>query len=147
MTKKFDPVLLIAIPLLGIVGGGYLSLPTTSLTRGKEPWTSMILLIGLGTMIFLVGNFGFRTTLSPILWSWLAGSILYFLMESVVGFRQHIEPFFVAHMIAFACLMGLASVEHKKQHKPHRATTTCRLVSMISPDYNPNPVIDTPLRC
>jgi hypothetical protein len=142
MTKKFDPVLLIAIPLLGIVGGGYLSLPTTSFTRGKEPWTSMTLLVGLGTMIFLVGHFGFKTTLSPILWSWLAGSILYFLMASVGGFRQHIEPFFVAHMIAFACLMGLASVEYKKQNKPHRATTTSRSFAMISPDYNPNPVID-----
>lgn len=117
MAKKIDPVLLIAIPLLGIVGGGYLSLPTTSLTRGKEPWTSMTLLVGLGTMIFLVGHFGFRTTLSPILWSWLAGSIMYFLMASVGGFRQHIEPFFVAHMIAFVCLMGLASLEHKKQNK------------------------------
>jgi hypothetical protein len=28
-------------------------------------------------------------------------------------------------------------------HKPHRATITSRSVSMISPDYNPNPVIDT----
>ena len=142
MTKKFDPMLLIAIPLLGIVGGGYLSLPTTSLTRSKEPWTSITLLIGLGTMIFLVGRFGFSTTLSSILWSWLVGSIMYFLMASVGGFRQHIEPFFVAHMIAFTCLMGLASLEHKKQNKPHRATTTSRSVSMISPDYNLNPVID-----
>jgi hypothetical protein len=142
MTKKFDPALIIAIPLLGIVGGGYLSLPTTSLTRGKEPWTSMTLLVGLGTMIFLVGHFGLRTTQLPILWSWLAGSIIYLLMASVGGFRQHIEPFFAAHMIAFACLMGLASIEHKKQNKPHRATTTSRSVSMILPDYNPNPVID-----
>ncbi len=141
MIKKFDPVLIVAIPLLGIVGGGYLSLPTTSLTRGKEPWTSKALLVGLGTMIFVVGHFGFRTTLPPILWSWLAGSILYFLMASVGGFRQHIEPFFVAHMIAFACLMGLASIEHKPQNKPHRSTTTSRSVPMTSPDYKPNPVI------
>jgi amino acid transporter len=142
MTKKFDPVLLIAIPLLGIVGGGYLSLPTALLTRGKEPWTSMMLAFGLGTMIFLVGHFGFKTTLSPILWSWLAGSIMYLLMASVGGFRQHIEPFFIAHMIAFTCLMGLASVEHEKQEKQHRSTAASRSVSMISPDYNPNPVID-----
>lgn len=27
-------------------------------------------------------------------------------------------------------------------NKPHRATTTSRSVAMISPDYNPNPVID-----
>ena len=102
----------------------------------------MTLLVGLGAMIFLVGHFVFRTTVSPILWSWLAGSIMYFLMASVGGFRQHIEPFFVAHMIAFACLMGLASIENKKQNKPHRATTTSRSISMISSDYNPNPAID-----
>ena len=142
MTKKFDPALLIAIPLLGIVGGGYLSLPTTSLTRGKEPWTSIILLVGLGMMIFLIGHFGFRTTQSPILWAWLAGSIMYFLMASVGGFRQHIEPFFVAHMIAFVCLMGLASIEHKKQNKPRHATTTSRPVSMIFRSSTINPVID-----
>ena len=145
MIKKFDPVLLIAIPLLGIVGGGYLSLPATSLTSGKEPWTSMTLLIGLGAMIFLAGHFGFRTTLSPILWSWLAGSILYFLMAAVGGFRQHIEPFFVAHMIAWACLMGLASVEHKKQKRQHRATAASHSISMISSDCSPNPVIDARL--
>jgi hypothetical protein len=28
-------------------------------------------------------------------------------------------------------------------NKPHRATTTSRSVSMISPDFNLNPVIDT----
>lgn len=133
MTKKFDPALLIAIPLLGIVGGGYLSLPTTSLTRGKEPWTSIILLVGLGTMIFLVGHFGFRTTQSPILWAWLAGSIMYFVMASVGGFRQHIEPFFVAHMIAFVCLMGLATLEHKRQNK----------TSLLTPDLPPVPAAMT----
>lgn len=142
MTKKFDPLLLIAIPLLGIVGGGYLSLSTLSLTRGKEPWTSMILVLGLGAMIFLVGHFEFRSTLSPIFWSWVAGSIMYLLMASVGGFRQHIEPFFVAHMVAYACLMGLASIEHKKQNKPHREATNSRSVSMILPDYNPSLVID-----
>jgi hypothetical protein len=30
----------------------------------------------------------------------------------------------------------------EEQNKPHRATTTSRSVSMILPDYNPNPVID-----
>jgi hypothetical protein len=29
------------------------------------------------------------------------------------------------------------------ENKPHRATTTSRSVSMISPDYNPNHAIDT----
>jgi hypothetical protein len=30
----------------------------------------------------------------------------------------------------------------KIENKPHRATTTSRSVSMVSPDYHPNPVID-----
>lgn len=68
---------------------------------------------------------------------------MYFLMASVGGFRQHIEPFFVAHLIAFACLMGLASIELKKQNRPHRATTTSRSVSIIFREHNLNLVIDT----
>jgi hypothetical protein len=32
------------------------------------------------------------------------------------------------------------------ENKPHRATTTSRSVSMISPDYNPNPEIDARTR-
>jgi len=108
VTKKFDPVLIISILLLGIVGGGYLSVPTTKLTRGKEPWTSMVLLVGLGTTTFLFGHFGLGASLTLILWSWLAGSVLYLLIASVGGFRQHVEPFFGAHMIAFVCLMWLA---------------------------------------
>jgi hypothetical protein len=142
MTMKFDPALLFAIPMFGIVGGGYLSLPTTSITRGKEPWTTITLLVGLGTMIFLVGHFGFRATQPPMLWSWLAGSTMYFLMASVGGFRQHIEPFFVAHMTAFVCLMWLVSLEHKKEETPRHATTTSHTLSMILGKFNPNPVID-----
>jgi hypothetical protein len=143
MNKKFDPALLIAIPLLGIVGGGYLSLPTTSLTRGKEPWTSMVLVLGLGAVVFLVGHYGFNVRLSLVLWAWLAGSIVYFLMTSVGGFRQHIEPFFAGHMIALVCLFALASIDNKiQQNKSRHATPTSRSVSMISRSYNPNPVID-----
>jgi hypothetical protein len=33
-------------------------------------------------------------------------------------------------------------MNQKRENKPHRATTTSRSVSMISPDYNLNPVID-----
>ena len=117
MTKKFDPAVIVAIPILGIIGGGYLSLPVTSLTRGKEPWTSIILLLLFGLVLWLVGTYAISTTLETVLWAWTAGAVFYLVMVSVGGFRQHIEPFFVAHMIAFTCLMGLASIDNKKQNK------------------------------
>jgi hypothetical protein len=121
MNKKFDPTLLIAIPLLGIVGGGYLSLPITSMTRGKEPWTSMALVFGLGSLVFLIGHYGFSVRLSLVFWAWFAGSIVYFFMTSARGFSQHIEPFFAGHMIAFACLFWIASMSDKKTSNAVRA--------------------------
>lgn len=115
MTKKFDPAIIVAIPILGIIGGGYLSLPVTSLTRGKEPWTSISLLLLFGLVLWLVGTYAMSTTFETILWAWAVGLGFYLVMVSVGGFRQHIEPFFVAHMMAFLCLMGLAAISNKKE--------------------------------
>ena len=123
MAKKFDPAIIVAIPLLGIIGGGYLSLPVTSLTRGKEPWTSFLLLLLFALVLWLVGTFGISTTLKNILWSWAAGSSFYLVMVSVGGFRQHIEPFFVAHLMAFLCLMGLAAISNKREQNKASLST------------------------
>lgn len=123
MVKKFDPAIFVAIPLLGIIGGGYLSLPVTSLTRGKEPWTSFLLLLVFALVLWLVGTFGISTTLKNILWSWAAGSAFYLVMLSVGGFRQHIEPFFVAHLMAFVCLMGHAAISNKREQNKASIST------------------------
>ena len=123
MSKKFDPAIIVAIPLLGIIGGGYLSLPVTSLTRGKEPWTSISLLLLFGLVLWLVGTYAMSTTFRTILWAWTAGSVFYLVMVSVGGFRQHIEPFFVAHMMAFLCLLGLAAIGNKKEQNKASIST------------------------
>ncbi|MDF1816941.1 MAG: hypothetical protein P1V20_32370 [Verrucomicrobiales bacterium] len=115
MTKKFDPAIIVAIPLLVIIGGGYLSIPITSLTRSKEPWTSMLLLPLLGVIIWLVGKYAMSTSLESILWAWLGGAFFYLFMAMAGGFRQHIEPFFVAHVVAFLCLFTLANLGNKKE--------------------------------
>ncbi|MDF1756268.1 MAG: hypothetical protein P1U89_26000 [Verrucomicrobiales bacterium] len=114
-TKKFDPAIIIVIPLLGTIGGGYLSLPVTSLTRRKEPWTSTLLLLLLGVIIWLIGKHTMATSLDSIIWAWLSGIVFYLVMAMAGGFRQHIEPFFVAHVIAFLSLFTLANLKDKKE--------------------------------
>lgn len=133
MTRKFDPALIIAIPLLGILGGGYLSLPITSISRGKEPWTSIVLLLCLVAPIWLVGRFAIMSSPTTILWSWAAGLAFYLIMASAGGFRQHIEPFFVAHMMAFLCMFGLTAIKNKNEQNKALVPTAGAAMSAMFP--------------
>mgnify|MGYP007092108871 CR=1 FL=1 len=48
-----------------------------------------------------------------------------------------------AWVLAFlATRWTISTLSKRQENKPHRATTTSRSVSMISPDYKPNLVID-----
>ncbi|QTN32515.1 hypothetical protein HZ994_09295 [Akkermansiaceae bacterium] len=114
MEKKFDPALILIIPLLGIIGGGYLSLPITSISKGREPWTSLALVAGLALAIALVGGLLMGSSHSSILIAAAIGILVYTVMASVGGFRQHIEPFFAAHMLAFMALLILTPMQNKE---------------------------------
>lgn len=54
--NKFDPALILAIPLLGIIGGGYFSLPILQMTRGREPYTSLILGVGIAVIAWITSH-------------------------------------------------------------------------------------------
>jgi|GEM_PF-1638469 len=142
MGKKLDPAIIVAIPIVAVIGGGYLSLPVTSLTRGKEPWTSISLLILFALVLWLVGTYAVSAPLKTILWVWAGGSAFYLIMVAVGGFRQHVEPFFIAHMMAFLCLMGLTAISNKKQneaslqHLPHREFNRSSL-------FHPHPRVES----
>ena len=113
--KKFDPALIAIVPLLGIVGGGYLSLPVTSLLKCRQPWTSIGLVLGLVGVLSFCGICILGASLMTVAIAAIAGVTAYLVMASFSGFRQHIEPFFAAHMLGFMALLVVSSIQNKSQ--------------------------------
>ena len=123
-ARRIDPALILIIPLLRLLGGRVYSLPITTLTKRREPWTSCCLLIGLGITIFLLGHLALGVSVRSMILAWIGSSIAYFLFQIPHRFRQHIESFFVAHMIALTLISALAGYDSKikKQHKSEPQT-------------------------
>jgi hypothetical protein len=99
-VKKFDPALILAIPLLGVIGGGYFSLPVLQLTRGREPYTSLILGVGIAAIVWSIAHHILSVSIGYSALMSVLPLAVYLISTSVGGFRQHIEPFFMAHMMA-----------------------------------------------
>lgn len=104
---NFNPPALILIPILCILGGGYISVPVTSLTGGKEPFTTGLTLLLFAAILWLAGIHALSASPVAIFLAWAAGSTSYLILGYKSGFRHHIESFFVAHMLT---LVGLAAL-------------------------------------
>jgi len=102
------------MPLMFGPFGGYLSVPVSSLLRGREPWTSLVLLSGLFAVLWLMGGFIINTSPLVIFGVWAIGAIIYLISASVGGFRNPIESFSVAHIMALIAFGGMLLVESKK---------------------------------
>ncbi len=99
MSKRLHEALLIAVaaPLLGVLMGGVYAWPAIGVTRGRDPWLTLLLAVGLATTVFGVGAIAGQPAgrLGVVLASAMAGLVA---MRALFGsFDRNLERFGVVH--------------------------------------------------
>jgi hypothetical protein len=48
-------VIIVGVPVVGILMGGAYSLPAMTITKGRDPWLTMLLAVGLSITVLGIG--------------------------------------------------------------------------------------------
>jgi len=100
----------IAIPVVGLLMGGIYSMPAMRLCKGREPWLSVLLSIGLATTVFGLGYLGE----TPVLFStagWSFSLILLLVTRRLHGTLDgNLERFGLVHAVALLTAFALAAL-------------------------------------
>jgi hypothetical protein len=99
MNKKFREqliVVLIALPVLLVMMGGVYSIPAISVTRGRDPWFTLLLGAGL---LATVAGIGFACNLRfpVILGAWLCACMALFVRRRFGKLDHNLERFGLIH--------------------------------------------------
>ena len=129
--NKFENTVLIllAVPVLGVLMGGIYSIPAMKITSERDPWLTLLLVLGLGCTVFGIGFLGG----TPFIWSLAAfaiGVILALLARWLHGSLGHnLERFGMVHMLVLMLALLLAVVSHhrKKEHNKSAHPTACNV--------------------
>ncbi|MCW1883793.1 hypothetical protein OKA04_03575 [Luteolibacter flavescens] len=110
-------IVIFALPMLGIVLGGIYSIPAMKVTREKDPWLTLLLILGLGCTAL---GIGFSTN-TPLVWSaalWIFGIVLLLVSRRLHGsLRHHLERFGVVHYPIFLISLFLGPLADKLQSR------------------------------
>jgi hypothetical protein len=100
----------IAVPVLGLLMGGIYSMPAMHLCKGREPWLSLSLSLGLAVTVFGLGYLGD----TPVILSaagWGLSVILLLLARRLYGSLDgKLERFGLVHASALLIVFGLAAL-------------------------------------
>jgi hypothetical protein len=111
-SKVFETVALIgiAVPVVGLLMGGIYSMPAMRLCKGREPWLSVSLSIGLAITVFGLGYLAD----TPILFSigaWSFSVILLLVVRRLHGTLDgNLERFGLVHATALLIAFALAAL-------------------------------------
>jgi len=101
---------LIAAPVVGFLMGGIYSLPAIRITRGREPWLSILLSVGLAGTVFGLGFLlGVPVTYGTGVWV-LSIGLLLATRKSLGGLDQNLERFGMVHALALLITFLIAVV-------------------------------------
>jgi hypothetical protein len=101
-------VLGIAIPVVGLLMGGIYSLPAMHVCKGREPWLSASLSLGLAITVFGLGALS-DTPLLFSLGAWSLSLILLLVARRLHGSLDgNLERFGLVHATALLIAFGLA---------------------------------------
>jgi hypothetical protein len=112
-------IFLIAVPMLGLMAGGIYSLPAIKMTKGKEPWLSLLLAVGLAITIAGLGRSA-HLSWASIGCLWLGSVVLLMLARWFYGSLDHsLEYFGVVHMVTLMAVLSAVtwkvSADRKKE--------------------------------
>jgi hypothetical protein len=111
-SKVFETVALIgiAVPVVGLLMGGIYSMPAMRLCKGREPWLSVLLGLGLAITVFGLGYLAE----TPILFSigaWSFSVILLLVVRRLHGTLDgNLERFGLVHATALLIAFALAAL-------------------------------------
>ena len=93
-------VILFAVPVLGLLMGGVYSMPAIHFTRGREPWLSILLSVGLAVTVFGVGFvLDVPLVYLAVIWVFTIGLLL--AARALLGSLDHnLERFGMVHGLA-----------------------------------------------
>lgn len=101
-------VLGVGLPVVGVFMGGIYSLPAMSLCKGREPWLSALLSVGLAMTVFGLGYLGETSIfLSAVAWGFSV--VLLLLARRLYGnLYDNLERFGLVHAVALLIAFVLA---------------------------------------
>jgi hypothetical protein len=104
------PLLLVAVPVLGIFFGGVYSLPAMYVTKERDPWLTLLLGIGLALTVF---GIGLPTQMPPLYLAavWLASIVLLLAARAAHGSLGHnLERFGKVHAVTLGLTLLVVAI-------------------------------------
>ena len=108
-TKLQDALLLILVagPVVGLLLGGIYSWPAIQLTKGREPWLTLLLAAGLAITVFGIGQAS-DASLFLVGGVWMLAVFLLLVVCRVQGALDHnLERFGMVHALALIASLGI----------------------------------------
>jgi hypothetical protein len=100
----------IAFPVVGLLFGGIYSMPAIHITRGREPWLTLLLSAGLAVTVFGVGYLG-GIPPSFALGAWLFSAALLLVARRLYGnLADNLERFGLVHALTLVIAIVLSFV-------------------------------------
>ena len=104
-----------AFPILGLMLGGIYSIPAMKITRERDPWLTLALILGLSVTVFGVGSL-LRTPIMWIVILWLGGIVLLLAARQLHGSLGHnLERFGIVHapVLFISFILGTIEINHQ----------------------------------
>ena len=111
----------LALPILGVLLGGVYSIPAIKVSRGRDPWLSVILLAGLAVTVF-GGGLLLRIAPSHLSFVFAAIAAVFLLVRGALGdLERNLEHFGFVHLLALVSLLVAYAVTsvHKYEQSRH----------------------------
>jgi hypothetical protein len=110
--KVFEAVAVfgVGVPVVGLLMGAIYSVPAMSLCKGREPWLSTLLSLGLAMTIFGLGYLG-ETPIHLSAGAWGFSVMLLLVARRLYGnLEDNLERFGLVHAVALMMALVLASL-------------------------------------
>jgi hypothetical protein len=109
-------LLLLALPLIGVLFGGIYSVPAIKLSRGRDPWLSVLLLSGLALTVFGAG-FLLRIPVARLGGVYAVAVVaLLAVRRALGGLERNLERFGIVHLLALLLVLAAHTVTLVQMH-------------------------------
>lgn len=126
-------LLALAVPLLGVLFGGIYALPAIRLSRGRDPWLSVLLLSGLAFTVFGAGHL-LRIPIGRLGWVYGAAALAFFVIRwAFGGIERNLERFGIVHLFALVLVAGAHAATLVESHRSERTNRAPGVVQPVRP--------------
>lgn len=99
-----------AVPIVGLLLGAVYSWPAVTVTKGREPWLTLLLTVGLAVSVGGLGRvLQANSAYLAIVWA-ASVALLLLVRASLGGFDRNLERFGIVHVAALVFTVLAATV-------------------------------------